>query len=114
MTTSLQAPLRPGHRDRAGDRAAGHDDAPSGRLDDTGAALDAAVRRVLGPDASLRDIQADALRELETHDTLLVARSGAGKTAVYAIATLIAGRLTLVVSPLLALQRDQVDALRAA
>ncbi|WP_019137713.1 RecQ family ATP-dependent DNA helicase [Cellulomonas massiliensis] len=73
--------------------------------------LDEAVARVLGPDAALRDVQSEALAGLEEHDTLLVARSGAGKTAVYAIATLLSGRLTLVVSPLLALQRDQVRAL---
>ncbi|WP_028048259.1 RecQ family ATP-dependent DNA helicase [Cellulomonas sp. URHD0024] len=76
--------------------------------------LDDAARRVLGPGEQLRDIQSEALRELATHDMLLVARSGAGKTAVYAIATLLTGRLTVVVSPLLALQRDQVEALRAA
>lgn len=69
---------------------------------------------MLGPGARLREAQRDALDGLETHDTLLVARSGAGKTAVYAIATLLAGRTTVVVSPLLALQRDQVTALRAA
>jgi ATP-dependent DNA helicase RecQ len=76
--------------------------------------LDDAVRRVLGPDAELREAQRDALDGLQEHDTLLVARSGAGKTAVYAIATLLSGRLTVVVSPLLALQRDQVDGLREA
>ena len=74
--------------------------------------LDQATRQVLGPDTGLRDVQAEALTGLATHDTLLVARSGAGKTAVYAIATLLSGRLTVVVSPLLALQQDQVDALR--
>jgi len=76
--------------------------------------VDDAARRVLGPGAQLRDVQSDALRGLADHDTVLVARSGAGKTAVYAIATLMTGRLTVVVSPLLALQRDQVDALAAA
>ncbi|MGY4642656.1 RecQ family ATP-dependent DNA helicase [Cellulomonas sp. URHB0016] len=73
-----------------------------------------AVARVLGPDARLRDVQQDALEGLSTADTLLVARSGAGKTAVYAIATLLVRRLTVVVSPLLALQRDQREALLAA
>ena len=76
--------------------------------------LDEAVGRVLGPGTWLRDVQSEALRGLADADTLLVARSGAGKTAVYAIATLTTGRLTVVVSPLLALQRDQVDALTAA
>jgi ATP-dependent DNA helicase RecQ len=86
-----------------------HDDRPA-----TATGLDDAVRRVLGPDAELREAQRDALDGLQQHDTLLVARSGAGKTAVYAIATLLSGRLTVVVSPLLALQRDQVDGLREA
>jgi ATP-dependent DNA helicase RecQ len=86
-----------------------HDDRPA-----TAAGLDDAVRRVLGPDAELREAQRDALDGLQQHDTLLVARSGAGKTAVYAIATLLSRRLTVVVSPLLALQRDQVDGLREA
>lgn len=86
-----------------------HDDGPA-----TATGLDDAVRRVLGPGAELREAQRDALDGLQQHDTLLVARSGAGKTAVYAIATLLSGRLTVVVSPLLALQRDQVDGLREA
>ena len=76
--------------------------------------LDDAVTRVLGEGARLRDAQRDALGGLPDHDTLLVARTGAGKTAVYAIATLLAGRLTVVVSPLVALQRDQERALREA
>ncbi|QZN87491.1 RecQ family ATP-dependent DNA helicase [Cellulomonas sp. C5510] len=76
-------------------------------------ALEDAVRRVLGEGNRLREAQRDALDGLRDRDTLLVARSGAGKTAVYAIATMLSGgRLTVVVSPLLALQRDQVDALR--
>lgn len=74
--------------------------------------LDDAVTRVLGEGARLRDAQRDALGGLPDHDTLLVARTGAGKTAVYAIATLLAARLTVVVSPLIALQRDQERALR--
>ncbi|WP_199425321.1 RecQ family ATP-dependent DNA helicase [Actinotalea solisilvae] len=78
-----------------------------------GLSLDDAVAQVLGPDGVLRDAQRDALAGLTERDTVLVARTGAGKTAVYAIATLFAGRLTVVVSPLLALQRDQLDALGA-
>jgi ATP-dependent DNA helicase RecQ len=76
--------------------------------------LDDAVRTVLGEGRALRDVQTDALTGLADADTVLVARSGAGKTAVYAVATLMSDRLTLVVSPLLALQRDQVDALTEA
>ncbi|MCM0638565.1 RecQ family ATP-dependent DNA helicase [Cellulomonas wangsupingiae] len=74
--------------------------------------LEEAVHRVLGEGTALRQAQRDALAGLDGHDTLLVARTGAGKTAVYAIATLVAARLTVVVSPLIALQRDQERALR--
>lgn len=76
--------------------------------------LDDAVTRVLGEGARLRPEQRDALAGLTDHDTLLVARTGAGKTAVYAVATHLTTRLTVVVSPLLALQRDQVQALTEA
>lgn len=80
----------------------------------TGTRLDEAVRRVLGEGTDLRQAQRDALAGLDEHDTVLVARTGAGKTAVYAIATLVAARLTVVVSPLIALQRDQERALGEA
>ncbi|MBC7291934.1 MAG: ATP-dependent DNA helicase RecQ [Actinotalea sp.] len=90
-------------------RPAGHD-----RQTTAGVPWDEAVRRVLGPGADLREAQREALDGLAEHDTLLVARSGAGKTAVYAVATLLSGRTTVVVSPLLALQRDQVTALQQA
>ncbi|GGB93664.1 RecQ family ATP-dependent DNA helicase [Cellulomonas carbonis] len=76
--------------------------------------LDEAVARVLGEGGRLREAQRDALSGLRAHDTLLVARTGAGKTAVYAIATMMSGRPTVVVSPLLALQRDQVTSLAEA
>ena len=79
-----------------------------------GLSLDEAVGRVLGEGTELRQAQRDALAGLATHDTVLVARTGAGKTAVYAIATLLAARLTVVVSPLIALQRDQERALGEA
>jgi len=76
--------------------------------------LATAVRTVLGDGAVLREAQSDALAGLRDADTLLVARSGAGKTAVYAVATLMSDRPTVVVSPLLALQRDQVASLEEA
>ncbi|MFS0852951.1 RecQ family ATP-dependent DNA helicase [Microbacterium sp. 179-I 3D4 NHS] len=47
-------------------------------------------------------------------DTLVVFPTGAGKSAVYQIAGLELGGVTLVVSPLLALQRDQVLSIDAA
>lgn len=42
---------------------------------------------------------------------LLVAPTGAGKSLVYQVAGLLVGRPTLVVSPLLALQHDQIEGL---
>ena len=48
---------------------------------------------------------------LEDHDVLLVAPTGAGKSLVYQAAGLLLDRPTLVVSPLLALQHDQIEGL---
>src|ERR1700755_1505297 len=42
------------------------------------------------------------------HDTLVVLPTGAGKSAIYQVPALLADGPTLVVSPLLALQRDQL------
>jgi ATP-dependent DNA helicase RecQ len=53
---------------------------------------------------------ADAL--LDGRDTVLVLATGAGKSAVYQMVSCLLGGLTVVVSPLLALQRDQVDGIR--
>jgi ATP-dependent DNA helicase RecQ len=50
---------------------------------------------------------------LAGRDTLVVMPTGSGKSAVYQLATFIGGGPTVVVSPLLALQRDQVEALEA-
>jgi ATP-dependent DNA helicase RecQ len=74
---------------------------------------DQAVAAVLGPDITLRPEQAEAVDALGRRDTVLVARSGAGKTAVYDIASRLLGGLTLVISPTLSLQRDQQAALEA-
>ncbi|MDQ1121582.1 RecQ family ATP-dependent DNA helicase [Microbacterium trichothecenolyticum] len=47
-------------------------------------------------------------------DTLVVFPTGAGKSAVYQIAGCELGGVTVVLSPLLALQRDQIDSIDAA
>jgi ATP-dependent DNA helicase RecQ len=47
-------------------------------------------------------------------DTLVVFPTGAGKSAVYQIAGLELGGVTVVISPLLALQRDQIASIDAA
>jgi ATP-dependent DNA helicase RecQ len=61
---------------------------------------------------SLRDGQLAAMRSImKGHDTLVVLPTGAGKSAVYQVpATLLPGP-TVVISPLLALQQDQLASL---
>src|SRR4051812_6591503 len=48
---------------------------------------------------------------MEGHDVLAVLPTGAGKSAIYQVPALLLDGPTLVVSPLLALQRDQIDGL---
>jgi len=64
--------------------------------------------------AKLRPAQAEAAAALAAgQDCLVILPSGAGKSAIYQIAAIALGTPAVVVSPLLALQRDQADALRA-
>jgi ATP-dependent DNA helicase RecQ len=71
------------------------------------------ARDVLGFDA-LRPAQQEAAVALVSgRDCLAVLPSGGGKSAIYQVAVLALGGPAIVVSPLLALQRDQADALRA-
>ena len=72
------------------------------------------ARTTFGHDALLPG-QADAVLALDGgQDVLLVAPTGSGKSLVYQLAGALSGGWTLVVSPLLALQQDQVEALHAA
>ena len=60
----------------------------------------------------LRDEQVEALRSvLGGDDTLVVMPTGSGKSAVYQLAGLVLDGPTVVISPLLALQRDQVESI---
>ena len=69
------------------------------------------ARSLLGIDA-LRPGQEAAIRSvLDGRDTLVVMPTGSGKSAIYQIAGQVLGGLVIVVSPLIALQRDQVDSL---
>lgn len=78
------------------------------------------LRALAGPDAALREDQWSAIRALvlERRRALVVQRTGWGKSAVYFIATALLRELgegpTVIVSPLLALMRNQVDAAAAA
>jgi ATP-dependent DNA helicase RecQ len=71
------------------------------------------AREVFGwPD--LRPGQLPAMEAvMEGRDTLLVLPTGGGKSAVYQVPALLIDGPTVVVSPLIALQRDQVTALLA-
>ena len=59
--------------------------------------------------------QEEAMRALlEGHDVLLVSPTGSGKSLTYQVAGVVLGGCTVVVSPLLALQKDQIDGLEEA
>jgi ATP-dependent DNA helicase RecQ len=106
MSTSAAAhegpgKARPGTTDAAGD-------------DPITARIRAAALERLGLD-ELRPGQAEAARAvLEGRDTLAVMPTGSGKSAVYQVAAALLDGPTVVVSPLLALQKDQVEAIADA
>jgi ATP-dependent DNA helicase RecQ len=81
---------------------------------DLAGAIGPATERVLGEGAELGDGQRDAILATLATDTLAVLPPAAGKTAIYAIAGAVLGGRTVVVSPTLALHRDQVAHLRDA
>ena len=61
----------------------------------------------------LHPAQRDALEAiLDGHDTLAVLPTGLGKSAIYQLAALLIDGPTIVVSPLLALQKDQVESIQ--
>jgi ATP-dependent DNA helicase RecQ len=70
-----------------------------------------AARARLGHE-ELRPGQEEAIAAiLDGHDTLAVMPTGSGKSAIYQIAGSLIPGATVVVSPLIALQRDQVEAI---
>lgn len=73
------------------------------------------IRRIARDDFgydTLRPGQEAAMRAvLNGHDTLAVMPTGSGKSAIYQLASLLLPGPTIVISPLIALQRDQVAAI---
>jgi ATP-dependent DNA helicase RecQ len=64
---------------------------------------------------SLRAGQEEAIRSiLAGRDTLVVQPTGSGKSAIYQIAALLIDGPTIIVSPLIALQRDQLKSIEDA
>jgi ATP-dependent DNA helicase RecQ len=73
----------------------------------------AMVRLFWGFDG-LRPLQAEAIQAgLDRRDSLVVMPTGGGKSLCYQVPPAVAKRTDIVVSPLIALMKDQVDALRA-
>ena len=74
-------------------------------------ALSDAIRRTFGY-TSLRPLQAEAMNAaLEGRDALVVLATGAGKSLCYQAPALVRPGLTVVVSPLISLMKDQADGL---
>src|SRR5271154_4915400 len=63
---------------------------------------------------SFRPLQEESMRAvLEGRDSLLVLPTGGGKSLCYQAPAVLRGGTTVVVSPLIALMKDQVDGLQA-
>ncbi len=78
------------------------------------APLPALLKQVFGYDG-FRPLQREIMdASLAGRDVLAVLPTGAGKSLCYQLPALARGGLTVVVSPLIALMKDQVDQLRAA
>src|SRR3989441_3718085 len=81
------------------------------RLERMNAKAEQVLREVFGLDA-FRPGQAEVVEAmLAGRDVLSVAPTGSGKSISYWVPALVDGGLTMVVSPLIALMKDQVDRL---
>lgn len=87
---------------------------PAAGEDDSPARIAEALRQYWGYD-TLRPLQMEAIHAgLAARDSLVVLPTGGGKSLCYQLPPLITGKLTVVVSPLISLMKDQVDGLRMA
>jgi ATP-dependent DNA helicase RecQ len=90
-----------------------HHEEPALSRRPTAAALRRTAREAFGWE-SLRPGQLEAMQAVVSgRDTLVVMPTGSGKSAVYQVPALLLDGPTVVVSPLIALQRDQVAGLLA-
>ncbi|MEX2488080.1 MAG: DNA helicase RecQ [Pseudomonadales bacterium] len=63
---------------------------------------------------SLRPLQTEAIQAgIDGQDSLLVMPTGSGKSLCYQVPPIVTDTLSIVISPLIALMKDQVDGLRA-
>jgi ATP-dependent DNA helicase RecQ len=86
----------------------------TGEIAGTDPAVAAVLRRHWGFD-TLRPLQGESIRAtLDGRDSLTVMPTGGGKSLCFQVPPLVRGDLTLVVSPLIALMRDQVAGLELA
>lgn len=72
------------------------------------------ARRRLGFDSLHPGQEAAIAALLAGHDTLAVLPTGSGKSAIYQIASALLPGPTVIISPLIALQRDQVQSIEAS
>ncbi len=77
------------------------------------AALDDALRSRFGYDTWLDGQREIVVRALAGDDLLVVRPTGSGKSLCFQLPALLLPPLTVVISPLIALMKDQVDALVA-
>ncbi|MBY0262127.1 MAG: DEAD/DEAH box helicase, partial [Phycisphaerales bacterium] len=77
-------------------------------------AVRAALRKYWGFD-TLRPLQGEAIdAAIAGRDSLVILPTGGGKSLCYQVPPLVTGKLTVVLSPLIALMKDQVDGMKLA
>ena len=74
---------------------------------------DEVIRKYWGFE-TLRPLQQEAIEAgLAQRDSLVIMPTGGGKSLCYQVPPVVAGRLDVVISPLISLMKDQEDGLRA-